>query len=202
MSNAIYPDLPGLKPSVKVAPRFSTKIQSAISGRETRAAFMAYPLWSIDIGYEFLRSSGEYPELDTIAGFFLARRGAFESFLFEVPNDNACSNMPFAVGDGVRTEYQLTRTRGAGGFGRMEPVENVKTISTIMVGSAPVAYGIDPTGVVTLSSPPPVGVAVSWTGSYYYRCRFADDSADFERFMQDLWTLGKIRLIGAPGNRV
>ena len=202
MSNAIYPDLPGAGPGVTVAPRFATRIQGAVSGRETRAAFMAYPLWDIEFGYEFLRASAETPELDTLAGFFLARKGAFDSFLVTIPNDNACVDMPFATGNGARTQFQLTRTRGAGGFGAMEPVQNVKAVGAIKVSGTPVAFSLGATGVVTLSAPPTSGATLTWSGSYYYRCRFADDSADFNKFMQDLWSLGKVRMIGAPGNRV
>lgn len=204
MSSAIYPiGLPGMTLDSTVSPRFSTKIQSSVSGRETRAAFMAYPLWDITLAYEFLRSNVAYRELDTLAGFFLQMRGALDSFLLTVPNDNSVSEMQFGIGDGLTKTYQLTRTRGANGFGFTEPCQNIASISGVKIaGVATTDYTLGSTGLVTFATAPAAGTALTWSGSFYYRCRFVDDTADFDRFMNDLWKLGKIKLTGAPGNRV
>ena len=207
MSNAIYPiALPGLTAtSPVVAPKFSTKAQQAVSGRETRAAFMQYPLWDITLGYEFLRTSAIYPELDTLTGFFLARKGMWDSFLISLPADNACTNMAFATGDGATRVLQLTRTRGAGGFGFAEPVMNPLAVTNIKADGTAMSsgvYSIGSTGLVTFVSAPANGVALTWTGTYYYRCRFLQDQAEFSRFMSNLWSAQKVQMMGAVGNRV
>ena len=206
MSASVFPiSLPGLKPEVSVGPHFSTKVQSAVSGRETRAAFMAYPLWNIKLAYEFLRSNAVYPELDTLVGFFLQMKGSWDNFLLSVPNDNAVVDMPFGTGNGSQVVFQLTRLRGAGGFGFTEPVQNPASLTNIKAATVVVPganYTVGPTGLITFSSAPAGGAALTWTGSYYYRCRFVDDLADFDKFMQDLWSLGSIKLLGAPGNKV
>ena len=37
------------------------------------------------------------------------------------------------------------------------------------------------TGVVTFSTPPAVGAVLTWTGSFYYLCRFSEDTLDSTR---------------------
>lgn len=207
MSNAVYPiGLPGLQPAATVAPRFSTRIQSAVSGRETRAAFMAYPLWDVSLAYEFLRATAAAPELDTLAGFFLQMRGSWDNFLVAVPNDNAVTDMAFGTGNGASAAFQLTRTRGAGGFGFVEPVQNLNVLGAVKVAGVTKTLGTDYTvsgaGLVTFATPPAAGAALTWSGSYYYRCRFLHDQADFSRFLNDLWELKKVQMVGAPGNKV
>jgi uncharacterized protein (TIGR02217 family) len=209
MSNAVFPiTLPGILFDATVSPRFSTKIQQAVSGRETRAAFMAYPLWDVTLAFEFLRD-GKWTatsELNTVAGFFLQTKGSWDSFLIAIPGDNTVSAMQFGTGTGAQTAFQLTRARGAGGFGFTEPVQNVNAITSLTVNGVAKVQGTDYTlssmGLVTFAAAPASGAVLAWSGSFYYRCRFMQDSADFERFMQDLWALKKIQMTGAPGNKV
>ena len=203
MSNAIFPtSLPGMTLVTSIAPRFSTKIQSAISGRETRAAFMSYPLWDITFNFELLRSDST-AELDQMMGFFLQMKGSFDNFLVTVPEDNVVTDMNFGIGNGSQVAFQLTRTCGAGGFGFVEPVQNVQTITNVKInGVATTAYTINSSGLITFTTAPASSAVITWTGSYYYRCRFTQDTASFDRFMNNLWELKKIQMVGAPGNKV
>jgi uncharacterized protein (TIGR02217 family) len=205
MSNAIYPTLPGLLPTAGFAPRFKTEVQSAVSGREVRAALMQYPLWDITLAYEFLRAVTAFPELDTLVGFFGARKGSWDSFLVTVPNDNAVIDMGFATGDGTTRVFQITRTRGANGFVFTEPVMNVNALTNIKAAGSVVSgalYSVSSTGVITFTTAPANGAALTWTGSYYFRCRFAQDQLDFAQFLANLYELKKVQMVGAPGNRV
>ena len=52
---AIFPALPGLGWSVTKAPRFATRIQKAISGRELRVLDQPYPIWTWTLTYALLR---------------------------------------------------------------------------------------------------------------------------------------------------
>ncbi len=89
MSNAVYPTLTGLTFNVKKSPQFHTETQRAVSGMEARAAFMAYPLWTFGLSYDMLRrgtfQGAAYTEFDNLVGFFAARRGSYDSFLFTDP---------------------------------------------------------------------------------------------------------------------
>jgi len=66
----------------------------------------------------------------------------------------------------------------------------------------PADYTVSASGVVTFTSPPAAGEPLLWNGEYYYRCRFADDQLDFNKFMQQLWTLKTCSLIGSLGARI
>lgn len=197
MSNAIFPDLPGLAWPIGKTPRFSNKTQTSASLREVRARMAVYPIYDIKLTFEFLRED----EWRLLGGFFLQRAGSFESFLFEDKHDCSVVDQALGIGDGSRTQWQLVRDFG----GFVEPCENIKTIGAIKVGGVvvpPSGYTITSTGLLALVSPPAAGQSVSWSGGYYYRCRFGADTAEFEEFMRALWQLKTLTMVGATGNKV
>lgn len=203
MSQLIFPSrLPGMKMELTRAPRFKTHIQSAVSGKETRAAFMAFPLWDLTLSYEFLQSGYRGTDLSQIIALFGQVKGAWDSFLLSVPDDNTVTDHLIATGNGSRS-YQLMRSITASGFTLTEPVMNVNTVTNVKVkGIAVSGYTVSSTGLLTLPVTPAAGAPITWSGSYYFRCRFANDTADFSRFMADLYELKSLKMIGAPGNRV
>ena len=206
MSSNIFPTLPGLAWNVVLTPTFSTCVKRSVSGREVRAAFQAYPLWKLSLSYEFLRDGKSGVDLDTLIGFFLMLKGQWDSFLYTAPSDNSVTAMSFGSGNGSATQFQLTRALGAGGFSFTEPVQNLNGSPLIykagVLQTAGTNYTIDSAGFVTFTTAPGAGQALTWTGSFYYRCRFLQDTAEFSNFMQDFWELKKLEFIGAPGNRV
>lgn len=188
MSNAIFPTLPGLAWNVGKTPVWSTRIQKTVSGRELRAAFYNLPEWHFKLTYEFLRA-GAQQELQTLLGFFNARQGSFDSFLYRDPNDNSVTAQQFGIGNGAQTRYQLTRAFG----GYAEPVTAPMVGAAIFVNGASAAATVDTnTGIVTFTAPPANGAVLTWTGSFYFRCRFLYDSIDFEEFLRDLWQAKKV----------
>ncbi|MEO5331076.1 MAG: DUF2460 domain-containing protein [Magnetococcus sp. YQC-5] len=204
---AVFPSLPGLSWELKKTPEFRTSIQTASSGREQRGAFRAYPVWRFSLLFDWLRAGNPRNEYETLQGFILGRRGSFESFLFLDPTDSICADMPFGVGDGEQTAFQLTRAFGFyGSFSFVEPVENIKTLTAIRVNgatlSAPNDYAISATGLVTFTAPPAVGAVLTWSGVFYFRCRFGEDTADFARTLPNLWELRELTFIGATGNKI
>lgn len=191
-----------MKMELTRAPRFKTHIQSAVSGKETRAAFMAFPLWDLTLSYEFLQSGYRGTDLSQIIALFGQVKGAWDSFLLSVPDDNTVTDHLIATGNGSRS-YQLMRSITASGFTLTEPVTNVNTVTNVKVnGIAVSGYTVSSTGLLTLPVTPATGAPITWSGSYYFRCRFANDTADFSRFMADLYELKSLKMIGAPGNRV
>lgn len=128
MSNAVFPALLGQDWSGTKSPIFSTKVQQALSGKELRLAHMIYPLWKFSVGYEVLRSDTRQ-DFQTLIGFFLARQGMFDSFLYTDPNDNAVTAQGFGVGDNITTSFQLLKAYG----GYVEPVQNVNGTPQIFV---------------------------------------------------------------------
>lgn len=47
-------------------------------------------------------------------------------------------------------------------------------------------------GMVTLAVPPVSGAALTWSGNYFWRCRFEGDTMDTERFLAEMYEAKKI----------
>lgn len=202
MSNAILPLLAGLTWDITAEPQFRTIVHRAVSGYEVRAAFMIYPLWTFNLKYDILRDNAVNNELKTLLGFFNLRQGSFDSFLYSVPADSSVTTMSFGTGTGAATVFQLTRSYG----GFVEPVNNLNAAPQIYVAGVlktlTTDYTISATGVVTFVSAPANGAALTWTGTYYYRCRFLSDNISPSQFMQNIYNLNKLDFVGSPINKV
>src|SRR4051812_12387575 len=109
MSNAIFPTLAGLAWDVLKTPLWSTSVQQSVSGKEIRAQYFSTPIYRWRLSYELLRASA-VAELQTLIGFFHARQGKFDSFLFSDPADNAVVQHGFGLGNGTTVAFQLQRT--------------------------------------------------------------------------------------------
>jgi uncharacterized protein (TIGR02217 family) len=203
---AIFPALPGLGWSVTKSPRFATRIQKSVSGRELRVLDQPNPIWLWTLTYEILRDRNDrrgaglgagYDELRTLMGFFLQQQGSFQPFLFDDPTDDSAAAQPIGTGNASVTQFQLVRTMN----GFAEPVTAPNVVSAVYfdgVRQSAAAYSVDPeTGLVTFAAPPPAGQAISADFTYYFRVRFADDTAEFENFMLQLWRLKQIKLQSA-----
>lgn len=193
MSNSVFPTLAGLGWSVFKSPASHTSIKEAVSGKESRGSYMLYPRWKWKLTYDILRQAVAYAELQSLMGFFLSRRGAFDDFLYTDPTDYTVTAQAFGTGDGVTTQFQLLRTVG----GYSEPMQSINGTPTIYVAGTPTsAFTIDVnTGIVTFTAAPTLGQALTWTGSYYFRVRFVEDMMEFEEFMYQLWQAKTVNLI-------
>lgn len=63
-------------------------------------------------------------------------------------------------------------------------------------------FSINSKGLVLFTIPLAAGESVTITGTYYYRCRFADDEQQYTHFMSKLWKAGKVEMVGSLGNKV
>jgi len=217
VSNVLFPELPGLEWESTKTPIFNTKIMTSINGRELRASFQALPKYEISLSYAFLREDKGRQELQQLEGFFLERRGAFDSFLYMMPDDNAfdCSY----VGDGVTTSFQLYKKM----YNSQMPLGNTQeqVLSSInptmwnqtttktmwatntakpMWNNASAQVTTD--GKLVLSEPVEDGIELNVQGTFYYRCRFKDDEQQYVNFMHKLWKAGKVELVGSLGNKI
>jgi len=201
---AIFPVLPGLGWSVTKTPRFAGRTQNAISGRELRVLDQVNPIWTWTLTYSLLRDRWDtraatgagagYDELRTLAGFFLQQQGRFQPFLFDDPTDNRIANQILGIGDGNTLAFQLVRSMS--GFD--EPITAPDVVSSIRfngVRQDQTGYIVDSeSGLVTFVTPPPEGQVIAADFTYRFRVRFAEDSAEFENFMYQLWQLKQIKL--------
>jgi uncharacterized protein (TIGR02217 family) len=193
MSNAVFPVLPGLMWDVTRTPAFATKIQRASSGKETRIAYMTAPIWRWVLKYDVLRQNTVTTELSQLLGFFNARRGKFDSFLYTDPIDNAVVAAQIGVGDGATTVFQLTRAFG----GFTENVYDLNGAASIYKNGVLQAsgYSVSATGLLTFTAAPAAGVVITWTGSYYWRVRFDQDMAEANNFLVGLWDMKQLAFV-------
>lgn len=217
MSNVLFPELPGLEWDTSLTPMFNTKIMTSINGRELRASFQATPKYEISLSYAFLRENKGRKELQQLQGFYLERRGAFDSFLYKMPEDNEF-NCTF-VGDGATTAFQLYKDMYTSQLplgntqeqiiGEVDPnMWNQTPVKTMwnsnqekpMWNTASAQITSD--GKYILSQPIEEGVEVTVMGTFYYRCRFKDDTQQYVNFMHKLWKAGKVELIGSLGTKI
>jgi len=218
MSDAIFPsNLPGITWDIPRAVSFKTNVFEALSGAERRIRHRPIPKHRIDLSYEVLRERANLTELQTLRGFFMSRNGSFDSFLFHDPYDGQVTNYQFGIGDGSTTQFQLTRTIGT----RTDVIHNPEATMAIgfewfptigsdaqfwpqPFGSWPASdvytppvggWSLLPNGVIQFATAPPAGQRLLWTGRYYYRARFADDTFTATEFMSHLFSNSKLGIV-------
>lgn len=181
--------LPGLAFSVHKKPTFKTKISEASSGNEFRNALMQYPRWDFELTYEFLEdSSGAASSLKTIMGFFLARQGSFDSWLFKDPDDYLVTGGLCGVADGVTTEFPFCRTIGEFAE-KVGQVDEANTINVYVDGVLQTTgYTVTLPNLIVFDSAPVSG-NVTADFQFFFACRFIDDQQDYEKFYDKLWNL-------------
>ena len=205
MSDVLFPDVCIGYDFVK-KPMFNTKIMTSVNGRELRASYQAVPKYEISLSLPILRESKR--EIQKIEDFFIDRRGAFDSFLFKMPMDNEydCT----FVGDGQTDTFQLHKNGLPLGntdvFIADDPLMWDEDLDQPMWTDLntrmwEMQYGISKNGLLTLPVPLAEGDALNVQGTFYYRCRFADDDQAFTLFSYRLWK-GEVTLIGSLGNKV
>jgi uncharacterized protein (TIGR02217 family) len=177
MSYPIMASLPWALPGFKKSPQFNTVVQRPAAGRGLRTmALMAYPTWNFELDLNFAIGDETLANtaINNLLGLYTATYGGAGFFLFSDPNDHTCTDVQFGTGDGATTVFQLQRQIGGGGF---DVIQNVHVLTNIKINGTPTgAYSIDSTGVVTFSSPPAGAATLTWTGTFYYLCRFQDDT--------------------------
>jgi uncharacterized protein (TIGR02217 family) len=190
MSLDVFPVLPGLTFNNTRTPRWSTKTNTSVSGKQQRAAFWSYPVWRYKLTYELLRADTAHLELQTLVGFFLEHRGSWGSWLYSDPSDNTVAGQSIGIGNGVSTDFQLVRTFGANGNAFVEPMTAINGDPVIKVaGVAQVLdtdFTVSDTGLITFAAPPASG-AITADFSYYFRCHFTTDELELNQFMHQLW---------------
>jgi uncharacterized protein (TIGR02217 family) len=202
MGNLIYPaNLPGLTWNSTRGVAFNTGVQPALSAKESRIAYQLYPVFTFELAYELLRDYVVPSDAKALFGLFMACNGKWDTFLYNDPVFNTVSGMQFATGTGVlaTSVFQLSATyQNSGGPGGAEIIQNLNGVPLIYSAGTLVSasnYSISGTGLVTFTGYTPAsGAAITWSGSFYYRCRFDDDALTLTQFMSNFWEAKKISL--------
>ncbi len=190
MATAIFPELRGLSWDVTKTPEFFTLSKVSPSGVDIAASLSAYPRWHFSLSYEYLRAGAE-GELEKLLGFFLSCRGNAVDFLYRDPSDYKVSRQTFGVGDGRTATFQLCHK--IGGF--VEPLYDTGG-ETIYVGDVQKVGGYTVRGgMISFTSPPTAGTRLTWSGDFYYRCRFKESTLAFQNFAFKLWSAQTVEFV-------
>jgi len=201
MSALLYPGLPGLTFDSIRSYKWSTGIQTAVSGKASTIAYMAYPLVHYELTYEFLRDSLNPSELKALVGLHTQLQVRFDTFLYSDPDFNTIPvSAPqfFGTGNGTAGPFQLVAAyQNTGGPGIAEIVQNLNGTPVLYDNGSTITatnYSIGATGLVTFNAGhfPVTGHTLTWSGSFYYRCRFDDDALPWKKFMNQTWSAPKV----------
>lgn len=160
MSGAVFGKFLGQGWSVQKQPTWKTVVQQATSGKEVRISLWNVPLWEFTLTYEVINAAQKYAysgmvpvassiitanpyvanDYAAIAGFFMARGGSFDSWLFDDPNDHATAQDIIGQGDGTSSQFQAKRNLGE----FSEPLQNLNgtpIVASLWQASTAVANG-------------------------------------------------------------
>lgn len=170
--------------------RFLTVVSESEGGKEQR-----YKKWTRPRRTFRIKLDARYKtESDQIWSFYRRHSGAFESFLFQNPNENPVTAEVVGSGDGAKSVFYLG---GAVGIGTGDlitaPGSAVLTRSVGGTGDylSFTAYTIDePLGQVTTNSILPSGDVLKANYTFRHRVRFREDNLSREAFATELWRYG------------
>lgn len=203
MSSQIYPSLPGLGIEVVRSYVWNTGYQEALSGKQSTLAFRQYPLVHYELSYSALREPGAAgygtvttSELKSLVGLYNQMQGRWDTFLFTDPDFNtisASSPQQFGTGNASIQDFQIVAYyENSGGPGQAEIIQNFNTAPQVYKNGTALTFGTDytvgPTGIVHFTAVPASGAALTWSGAFYYRCRFDEDAIVWKKFMNKLWS--------------
>ena len=195
-SLSVFPsNLPGLAWDVLKTPISSTRVMTARSGLEYRAANWSYGKYKWQLTYTVLRSNRNgLTELQQLMGFCLGMQGMYQPFLYTDPSDHTVTGQVIGTGNATQTVWPLVRTLG----GWTDPNLVANAVTAVYLNGTPTSaytltqvgqYGIDS---ISMNSAPQSGVVVSADFSWYFPVRFLQDDPEFANFADRFWSLKKL----------
>jgi hypothetical protein len=209
MSSLVYPTgIKGLTYEGTRTQMWKTGVQESLSGKESRIGYQQYPIYRWEMNYELLDHSLAASEYKAVSGLIGAMNGMFDTFLYVDPVFNTVTDEKFGweyvVGgtggstqaNGSRNTFQLIALfANAGGPGVPEIIQNLNGAPVIKDNGVTVSganYSINGQGLVAFNTPPTAGHALTWSGSFYYRCRFLSDAHEFSEFMSSWYATRRL----------
>jgi hypothetical protein len=192
-SGPVFPSLPGIAYPVPRKVNWDAVKQRALSGKNTRFSNYSYPTYSYQVDIKVLRSAAAFTELQSLVGFINSVNGTVGLFGYVDPDDSVVTQETFALATGdPASAYQLVRPFG----GFVEPVFLISSEGFRVYDEGVDVTGtasLSPYGAVTLTPAPPEGDALSWSGSFYWPCRFDEDSADVSLLYSQIYGVKQLK---------
>ena len=198
MSLPILQNFPiAMSSGLRKTPNFNSVLQKGPAGINAGISLKPYPTWDFQFSMDNIEGNEQAAQtaLAQFFGIFMATAGGAGQFLFKDQQDNFEVGAQFGVGDGVHESYQLSRNI----FGQPDIIQNLNGTPTIFVnGQVSVPASISPSGIVTFTEVPNSSDILTWTGGFFYLCRFSEDTIDAVRTFTinsglDQWQLSGIR---------
>lgn len=195
MSDLIFPTLRGLTYPIGKTPNWSTITQRSITGIPKFFQQYAYPYYTLKLQFEYLSDDNDQEDdIHMLMGFYNRNGGAGQDFLFadDLFENSFANNQLFGVGDGITTQFRLTRNYG----GFIEPIFGIVNAPAVITanGVPTSAFTWNTHGLITFSTAPAVGTQLKWSGNWYYRCHFKNDTSEFQNIFNGIWDLQELDL--------
>lgn len=197
----VFPYLPGVSLLIEKTPEWKTMSAQSASGRERRASMWSAPIWSFKFKFEALRQDAIYAEFAQLLAFFQARQGQFSTFNYFDRFDNVVTSQFFGLGDGATTQFQLVRYIN-GLSTSVEPVYSLNGAPTIYVNGIATGVALGLNGLVTFPTAPAAGSVLTWSGSFFFVCRFDADKMAFGQPFSNIWDLSELTFVSVKPDRV
>jgi len=197
-----FPD--NISRGARGGPERRTQIVELASGAEERNASWANSRRRYDVAYGIRRAD----DLAAVVAFFEARNGRLHGFRFKDWADfKSClpsqtpgpANQPIGTGNGAATLFQLTKhyTSGAQSWTRAITKPVAGTVSIALNGT-PQASGWSvsaATGLITFTTAPAAGVAITAGFEFDVPVRFDTDVLDVTLDLERLGSITSIPLV-------
>lgn len=147
------------------ADQFRTLISEMESGKEQRRSMWSAGLAQFLVRKRFVSTAN----IQTLRSFFKARKGAYDLFWFDNPDDNQVADEAVGTGNGATAVFDLAKY----------PAQTGASF-TFKVDGAPVSAALSNDNVnfkgkVTFAVPPANGAVITGTYKFYYAVRFLED---------------------------
>ncbi len=197
-----FPD--NISRGARGGPERRTQIVELASGDEERNASWANSRRRYDVAYGIRRAD----DLAAVVAFFEARNGRLHGFRFKDWGDHksclpsgtpSTTDQALATGDGTATTCQLVKRYASGSQSWVRTITKpVAGSVTIALNGTPQASGwsVDTTtGVITFTTPPGAGVAITAGFEFDVPVRFDSDALDVTLDVERLGSITSIPLL-------
>lgn len=190
-----FPYLPGVAfDNHKI---FNAPVQRVdhVSGRITRRPLYSRARYEFTIVINGLDETGAIPGLgvqsmQALADFYLYCQTTGSSFLYHDPSDYYAIAQPVGTGDGVTTQFVLTRTTGR----FSEPVPYALQADPVTVaGVVTNAFTLVAPNLIVFATAPGAGAAIVADILFNFECEFPEDSMDLRNILAGVWDIQTLK---------